>query len=69
MSMDSKPNGESKMNGRRMIAILHDAIVAYEFELEQQDYESAEKLHAVVLNEIGITESEYLEIMGRAYSW
>ncbi len=57
------------MNGRRMIVILHDAIAAYEFELEQQDYESAEALHAVVLNEIGMTENEYLEIMDRAYSW
>ena len=57
------------MNGRRMIAILHDAIMAYEFELEQQDYESAKKLHAVVLNEINMTENEYLEIMGRPYSW
>lgn len=57
------------MNGNRMIEILHDAIFAYEFELEQQDYESAEQLHAVVLNEISMTEDEYLEIMGRAYEW
>ena len=57
------------MNGHRMIEILHDAICAYELELEQQDYESAEQLHAVVLNEISMTEDEYLEIMGRAYEW
>lgn len=57
------------MTGRRMIAILHDAVMAYEFELEQQDYASAELLHTVLLNEIGMDEDEYREIMGRPYSW
>jgi hypothetical protein len=44
--------------------IIRNAIVAYEFELEQQDYETEEALHAVVLNEFGMTDEEYKEIMG-----
>lgn len=44
--------------------ILRRAIIAYEFELEQQDYETEEELHAVVLNEFGITDEEYNGIMG-----
>ena len=44
--------------------ILRRAIVAYEFELEQQDYETEEELHAVVLNEFGMTDEEYKNIMG-----
>jgi hypothetical protein len=43
--------------------ILHHAIVAYEFELENQDYETEKDLHAVVLNEFGMTEEEYRYIM------
>ncbi len=44
--------------------ILRRAIIAYEFELEQQDYETETELHAVVLNEFGMTEEEYNYIMG-----
>lgn len=44
--------------------ILRNAIVAYEFELEQQDYETEEDLHDVVLNEFGMTDEEYNDIMG-----
>jgi len=44
--------------------ILRRAIVAYEFELEQQDYETEEELHLVVLNEFGMTEEDYQNIMG-----
>ena len=44
--------------------ILRRAIVAYEFELEQQDYETEEELHAVVLNEFGMTDEEYKNVMG-----
>lgn len=44
--------------------ILHNAIVAYEFELENQDYETEADLHAVVLNEFGMTDEEYRCIMG-----
>ena len=47
----------------RYKSILRKAIIAYEFELEQQDYETEEYLHAVVLNEFGITEEEYSDIM------
>ena len=43
--------------------ILRNAIVAYEFELEQQDYETEEDLHAVVLNEFGMTDADYNNIM------
>jgi hypothetical protein len=43
--------------------ILHNAIIAYEFELEQQEYETEEELHAVVLNEFGMTDEEYKNIM------
>ena len=44
--------------------ILRNAIIAYEFELEQQDYETEEDLHAVVLNKFGMTDEEYRYIMG-----
>lgn len=44
--------------------ILRNAIIAYEFELDQQDYESEEDLHAVVLNEFGMTDEEYNYIIG-----
>ena len=57
------------MNFERIMAIMWNAIRAYEDELEQQDYETAEELHNVVLNELSMTEQEYLEIMGRKYQW
>lgn len=44
--------------------ILRNAIVAYEFELENQDYETEKDLHAVVLNEFDMTDEEYRYIMG-----
>lgn len=47
------------MDGNRLLSILKNAIVAYEFELEQQDYGTEEELHKVVLNEFGMTENEY----------
>ena len=43
--------------------ILRRAIIAYEFELENQDYETEAELHAVVLNEFGMTDEEYNHIM------
>lgn len=43
--------------------ILCRAIIAYEYELENQDYESEEDIHAVVLNEFGMTDQEYHDIM------
>lgn len=57
------------MNFERIMAIMWNAIRAYEDELEQQDYETAEELHNVVLNELSMTEQEYLEVMGRKYQW
>ena len=52
-----------------LVRLLHNAIVAYEYELEQQDYPSAEELHAAVLNELSMTEQEYIMVMGRKYEW
>lgn len=46
------------------IDIIRNAIVAYEFELGQQDYETDEELHDVLLNEFGMNEDEYVQIMG-----
>lgn len=47
----------------RLKYILRNAIIAYEFELESQDYQSEDVIHSVVLNELEITEEEYREIM------
>lgn len=46
----------------RLREILCNAIKAYKFELEQQDYESESEEHAVLLNEFGMTEMEYKEL-------
>ena len=53
------------MNRKRLLSILKNAIVAYEFELEQQDYETEEELHKIVLNEFGMTENEYNYVFKR----
>lgn len=45
--------------------ILKRAVEAYEFELEQQDYETEEDMREAVLNEFGITQDEYETITGR----
>lgn len=47
------------MTARRLVEILKCAIIAYEFELEQQDYEDEKELHRVLLNEFGMTQTEY----------
>ena len=47
----------------RLKYILRNAIIAYEFELESQGYQSEDVIHSVVLNELEITEEEYREIM------
>lgn len=57
------------MSKERLKEILYHAIIAYEFELEEQDYSTAEALHEVVLNEFTMTEEEYMEIMNRRYIW
>lgn len=56
------------MTTERLQSILKNAIIAYEFELEQQDYPTEEELHVVLLNEFGMTEEEYIEVMKRRYS-
>jgi len=43
--------------------ILKNAINAYESELDNQGYESELALHKVVLNEFGMGEEDYQEIM------
>lgn len=50
---------------KRAKEILKRAVEAYEFELEQQDYETEEDMHKVVLNEFGMTQDEYETITGR----
>ena len=60
---------KKEVNLSRARVLLKNAIRAYEFELEQQDYQTAVVLHAVLLNEFGLTEAEYVEIMGKSYSW
>lgn len=47
------------MRNDRLIEIIQSAINAYEFELEQQGYESEEEEHRVLLNEFQMTEEEY----------
>ena len=56
------------MTTERLQSILKNAIIAYEFELEQQDYPTEEELHVVLLNEFGMTEEEYIEVMERRYN-
>ena len=53
------------MTTERLQSILKNAIIAYEFELEQQDYETEEEIHTVLLNEFDMTEIEYKIIMKR----
>ena len=51
----------------RLKKILANAIVAYEFELDQQDYDTDDEMHKVLLNEFNMTEEEYTEIMGATF--
>ena len=48
----------------RMMTILRNALIAYEFELEGQGYGSQGAMHEVVRNEFGISEEEYRAIKG-----
>lgn len=51
------------MKYKRFKEILRNAIMAYEFELSNQDYETEVEEHEVLLNEFGMTEDEYKIIM------
>ena len=51
------------MNNIRLINVLRNGIVAYEYELDQQDYPTEEEEHRVLLNEFGLSEQEYQEII------
>ena len=57
------------MDDKRLKEILRNAIYAYESELEEQDYESPEELHEVVLTELDMTEREYIAVMEFPYPW
>ena len=50
------------LNPKRLTQILRRAIIAYESELDDQDYESEEELHKVLLNEFSMSEVEYQRI-------
>lgn len=47
----------------RLESIVKNAITAYEFELEKQDYETEEELHKVLLTEFNMTEEEYKQLI------
>lgn len=55
------------MKKKRMYEILWNAILAYESELETQDYESDGEIHNVVLREFDMTEREYWKIRNKYY--
>ena len=55
----------NNMDNSRLKEIIRHAILAYEFELDQQDYETDEEAHEVLLNEFYMTDEEYHEIMNR----
>ena len=50
------------LSPKRLTQILRMAIIAYESELDDQDYESEEELHKVLLNEFSMSEAEYQRI-------
>lgn len=52
----------------RLKEILKQAIIAYVFELDQQEYYTDEELYRVLLNEFGMTDKEFQEIMGKTFN-
>ena len=48
----------------RLMDIIRHAIVAYFYELDQQDYETDDEMFRVLLNEFNMTEYEFDTIMG-----
>lgn len=59
------PINTKRPSRKRLIQILRHAILAYECELDNQDYESEEELRTVLLNEFSMTEEEYRQINKR----
>lgn len=57
--------GEVHLSEKRLRQILRHAIIAYESELDNQDYESEEELRRVLLNEFSMTQAEYKAITKR----
>lgn len=55
------------MTIERLKEIIRNAVIAYEFELDQQDYYTDEEMHKVLLNEFSMTDDEYTEIMGNTF--
>ena len=56
------------MTTERLKEIVRHAIIAYEFELDQQDYDTDEEMHRVLLNEFNMTDEEYAEIMVNTFA-
>ena len=52
-------NDSTRLSRKRVLEILKNAIIAYESELEHQDYKTEEELHQVVLNEFDMADTEY----------
>ena len=57
--------GKVHLSEKRLRQILRHAIIAYESELDNQDYESEEELRRVLLNEFSMTQAEYKAITKR----
>lgn len=55
------------VSNSRLKEILQHAIRAYVFELDQQGYDTDEEISSVLLNEFGMTEEEFQEIMGLTF--
>ena len=60
--MDS-PLTEMTVGSRKLVNISVEDASAYEFEIEQQGHKTEGELRAIVLNEFGMTDAEYNEIM------
>lgn len=56
---ESEMKSLHSLSDKRMIELIKKFIPAYELILREQDYNSEEDLHKVVLNEFGMTEEEY----------
>jgi len=53
------------MDNIRLKEILKNAILSYNSELDDHDYDTGEEQHRVLLNEFKMTEEEYKEILGK----
>ena len=51
----------------RLATILKQAIIAYIYELDQQDYDTDSDIYTVLLNEFRMTDDEFVNIMGCSF--